>query len=302
MDRIRQYKQQRSIPISPLDFHQTGIIGDSFTGITTTLGAIEAKRTSANSDMAALAVELLYEAGVRKGDTVGAGFSGSFPGFNLAVMSACAAMDVNLVYISSVGSSTYGATNPELTFPDMAWLLVEDGLLPIHSAAITPGGQNDCGQDMDAQILSEILTRLKGYNIPLLQIEDHQQNIAARMAFYEQRGPISCFIAVGGNTTTTGKDYIELGQGLIPPYSITQTGPRSGLIEIYSSRGLPVINFLNIKKLVADYGLPYDPSVPPELGGGSIYYETAYSKPLIAAALAITAALLYCCKQLFRRR
>ena len=31
-------------------------------------------------DMAALCVRMLYEAGVRPGDTVGAGFSGSFPG------------------------------------------------------------------------------------------------------------------------------------------------------------------------------------------------------------------------------
>ena len=44
--------------------HQTGMIGQSYTGITTTLGAVEAKRTTAWPEMGALCVRLLYEAGV----------------------------------------------------------------------------------------------------------------------------------------------------------------------------------------------------------------------------------------------
>ena len=71
---VRGYKEKLHIPMSQEDYHQTGMIGPYYTGITTTLGAIEAKRTTAWPDMGALCVRLLYEAGVRPGDRVVFGF------------------------------------------------------------------------------------------------------------------------------------------------------------------------------------------------------------------------------------
>ena len=126
---VRGYKEALGVPLSEDDLHHTGMIGLPYTGITTTVGALEAKRTAAWPDMAALCVRMLHEAGVRPGDTVGAGFSGSFPGLNLAVVTACESMGVELICISSVGASTYGANNPELTFPEMLHRLAQDGLI-----------------------------------------------------------------------------------------------------------------------------------------------------------------------------
>ncbi len=137
---VRTYKEELGIPLSELDYHQTGMIGESYTGITTTLGAIEAKRTTAWPEMGALCVRLLHEAGVRSGDTVGAGFSGSFPAMDLAVIAACQVMGVELIYISSVGASTYGANHPALTFPEMAHRLVEDGRKHGTIGVVTEGG------------------------------------------------------------------------------------------------------------------------------------------------------------------
>ena len=51
---VRGYKEELHIPMSQEDYHQTGMIGPYYTGITTTLGAIEAKRTTAWPDMGAL--------------------------------------------------------------------------------------------------------------------------------------------------------------------------------------------------------------------------------------------------------
>ena len=149
-------EEELGIPLSELDYHQTGMIGESYTGITTTLGAIEAKRTTAWPEMGALCVRLLHEAGVRSGDTVGAGFSGSFPAMDLAVIAACQVMGVELIYISSVGASTYGANHPALTFPEMAHRLGEDGLLETDSAAVTLGGGGDVGGGMDPACAEEI--------------------------------------------------------------------------------------------------------------------------------------------------
>ena len=59
--------------------------------------------------MGALLVQMLTEAGVKSGDTIGAGFSGSFPTLNLAVLAAGEAMNVKVIYIASMGASTFGA-------------------------------------------------------------------------------------------------------------------------------------------------------------------------------------------------
>ena len=36
---VRTYKEELGIPLSELDYHQTGMIGESYTGITTTLAS-----------------------------------------------------------------------------------------------------------------------------------------------------------------------------------------------------------------------------------------------------------------------
>ncbi|MBQ3574049.1 MAG: poly-gamma-glutamate system protein, partial [Clostridia bacterium] len=146
--RIRSEKEDKGIVIAAEDRFQTGLIGESYSVITTTLGPIEAKRTAADSSMAALMVRMLGEAGIRAGDKVAAGFSGSFPGLNIAVLAACEAMDVEITYICSAGASTFGANQPEMTFPDMVCLLYEEGLIKTPPAAYSMGGDMDIGADM----------------------------------------------------------------------------------------------------------------------------------------------------------
>ncbi|MEG2930052.1 MAG: poly-gamma-glutamate system protein, partial [Oscillospiraceae bacterium] len=117
MERVKLYKQELSIPLSPDEYFDTGMLGEQYNFITTSIGELGAKRTSANPDMAALAVKMFYEAGLKKGDRIGAGFSGSFPCLNLAVICAAQVMEIEIVPITSVGASTYGANNPQLSFP-----------------------------------------------------------------------------------------------------------------------------------------------------------------------------------------
>ena len=293
MDRVKAYKEELGLPIYSYDYHETGMLGDEFTGITTTLGELEAKRTTANSDMAALVVQLLTEAGVRSGDTIGAGFSGSFPSLDLAVLCACRAMGVRCVYIASVGASTYGANQPELTLPDMLYRLVQDGLVEEYPAAVTAGGGQDVGVGMmEPDTLEVILDRVRGYGLTVWSIPDFGENIQARMDLYEQEGPISCFVGVGGNITTSGRGENDLGQGLIQPDKIGLITEGSGLLERYSAQGLPVIQLLNVRRLVADYGLPFDPEKLPEAGTSAIYYETQYSRWPAAAGLLAACAIL----------
>ena len=288
MDAVREYKHELGISLSPEDIHHTGMIGTSWSPITTTSGALEAKRTSANPDMAALMVQLLEEAGVEPGDIVGAGFSGSFPAFNLAVLSACRAMDVEVIYIASVGASTYGANQTELTFPHMAQRLAAEGLIDCPPAMTSLGGDMDCGLDMDEDIRRQMLLELEQYKTPVLYEEDFAANVQLRMELYEQLGPIDCFIGVGGNMTTSGRNEAQLGWGIIDSDHI-EVNEDSGLIERYAAQGIAVIHLLNVKQLVADYSLPYDPETLCSPGESDIFFEQQF--PLLPGIFGIAGSL-----------
>lgn len=294
MERVKNYKVELGIPLSDEDYHETGMLGEDYTPITTTIGAVEAKRTTANPDMAALCVQLLEEAGVKAGDTVGAGFSGSFPAMNLAVLCACAAMDVKIIYIASAGASTYGANQVELTFPDMVLRLAEDGYLSQAPAAFSLGGDFDCGEEMFPEERAAIRARMEESGVPFLYERDYQKNLALREEIYRQQGPISCFIGVGGNVTTMGLDGDRMGWGMTAPGCVKAVNEKSGLLERYNEGGLPVIYLLNIKRLAAEYGLPYDPQGLPAIGESAVYYETVYVWPIaIAGAFGAVGLLLW---------
>ena len=292
MERIRAYKEEAGLTISEEDVNGTGLIGAPYTLVTTTLGSLEAKRTTADPNMAALAVQLLEEAGVEPGGRVGAAFSGSFPGLNLAVLAACQVMDVDLIYICSAGASTYGANQPELTFPEMVHHLVEDGLLDQEPAALSMGGDYDCGEEMDPDLRDDILARLRGLGPEVIWEPDFQKNLALRRAVYELDGPLDCFIGVGGSVTTLGLVEDQLNCGVTRPYAVRTVTSNSGLMEYYNHSGIPVIHLLNIKKLAADYGLPFDPPRLPEIGAGALYRTTRYPWGWAAAGLAAALALL----------
>lgn len=294
---VRGYKEELGIPLSEDDIHKTGMIGLPYTGITTTSGALEAKRTTAWPDMAALCVRMLFEAGIRPGDTIGAGFSGSFPGMNLAVVAACESMDINLVCISSVGASTYGANNPELTFPEMLHRLHQSGLVRTQNAAVTMGGYQDVGSDMDPELAGKIKQRLTDLGLNLVDEPAFQTNLALREALYLQEGPIRCFVAVGGNLTSLGKGEagVSLGQGVLLPGRTVRVDASSGLVQRYLSRGVPVINLLNIKKIMADYSMPYDPPQWPPIGQSAVYSNIRYETGWLFLGLGGTTALLALC-------
>ncbi len=128
-----------------LDPNETGIIGDEFTPLTTSLGEVEAKRTSANPAFAALLVKYFHEAGLKPGDVVAVGASGSFPALLLATLSASRTLDLEPIVIYSFGASMYGANLPGFTFADMLAGLRTEGIMPYRFEAVSAGGDEDRG-------------------------------------------------------------------------------------------------------------------------------------------------------------
>ena len=296
MAAVRSFKTELGLPIVAEDKHKTGMIGQRYSPITTSLGTIEAKRTSANPDMAALVVELLHKAGVKKGDRIGANFSGSFPSLNLAVLSACKAMEVKCVYISSVGSSNYGANDPELTFPDMALKLAAKGIIDSPGVAFSVGGTGDIGAEMAQEVISPIVERLKAQGLPQLVADDYRSNLLLREQLFEGSGVISCFVNAGGNITSLGEgeSAFYFGQGLLTGKIIPVT-EESGLIEIYRNRGISVVHLLNLRKLTADYGIAYDPVTLPPKGTSALFVRPSYNRiaAVICLGVSVAGLLLY---------
>lgn len=293
MERIRRRKAELGIEINTEnDRNQTGMIGPDYSEITTTLGNIEAKRTSTNPNMAAVIVDMLNELGLKPGDKIAINCSGSFPALNLAVLCAVEEAGLEPLLVSSFGASTHGANDPAFTYLDMENYLYNEGLLTHKSDYVSIGGMEDVGKEMREEVKAQIIGRLEGYGYPLLYDADLLHNIADRYKLYSEHGDIRCFINVGGNDVSFGDSsvIVHADGGILT--ALSEKDRSTGLVQLFLKDGVPVIHLLNIKSVAAQYGLPIDPSPLPKAGQGGVYYEYGYNKPIAAAGLLLAAAVL----------
>jgi poly-gamma-glutamate system protein len=270
---IKALRQEKAIPIDrALDPNQTGIVGDEFTPLTTSVGDAAAKRTAANPAFAGVAAAYFERAGLRAGDAVAIGGSGSFPAFVLAALCAARALDLRPVLIYSIGSSMYGANIPGFTFVDMLARLREGGLLPYPITAVAPGGEHDGGRgvlfDEDGTTLIDEARRS---GLPLVEGATLADRIRRRLQIYDEAAggrPIRCFVNVGGATANYGDTAASLDvlPGLVLRVPVLPSSPSRGLLFEFAARGVPVVHLLHVKGLARDNGLPFDPVPFPPLG------------------------------------
>jgi hypothetical protein len=110
-----------------LDPAGSGLIGKPMSNVTSVSGEVAAKQTAANPNFAAVMVELLKEAGVREGDVVAIGVSGSFPALNICTYAACETLKLRPLVISSASASQFGANLDALIWPTMERILRRQG-------------------------------------------------------------------------------------------------------------------------------------------------------------------------------
>lgn len=188
--------------------------------VTSLPGHLDAKQTSVNPNFAAVAVRLLIDAGVRPGDRIAIGCTGSLPALNIAVYAAAEALELRPTIISSAASSQFGANEPDLMWPDMEKLLNEEGIFHHRSLMISRGGFRDrcAGMSEDTlQILEASITRS---GRPLMDSLDDVDAIQRRMLAYAQAvedDHFAAYVNVGGGDAsvggTIGNDI--LGEGVL---------------------------------------------------------------------------------------
>lgn len=271
IDAIRTLRLGRGLPIDPaLDPNGTGLIGDEFTPLTTSLGEVADKRTTTNPVFAAVMVRIFKETSLRAGDVVAVGASGSFPALLLATLSAARVLDLEPVVIYSVGSSMYGANLPGFTFVDMLAGLRERGLLPYGIAAVSAGGDGDRG----AGVLfdeegSALLAETRRYGLPVIAAPSLEASIQERLRVYRTASlgrPIRCYVNIGGASASVGptEASLALPNGLVRRVGRMPDGPVRGVLFEFASRLVPVVHLLHARGLARAYDLPFDPVPLPD--------------------------------------
>jgi poly-gamma-glutamate system protein len=279
-------------PDAALDPNGTGLIGPELGPLFTTLGQLESKRTSTNPDLAALMVHLLHRAGVRPGDTIAVGASGSFPALLVATLAAVRAVGAHPVTILSLGASSYGATRPEMHLLKIHGLLEVAGLAESPPAAASLGGRGDVGGELDASVRERLQEEVRSAGIRLIDESHLRANVERRMALYGigiasppgndlppdpgspgvrgAAGPIAAFVNIGGSQPNLGTSplVLDVPPGLVvelPETELPDTSHRGVLFEMMA-QGIPVIHLLHMRGLALRHGLPWDPIPLPAVG------------------------------------
>ena len=289
------------IEIELEDLNTTGLIGPEFTELTTTPGSVDAKRTSLNPNFAAAMIRYFYDAGLKKGDTIAIGTSGSFPGFVLASTIAATEMGLKTKVIASCGSSMHGATRVEFNIFDILFSLKKNGFADFDLLGVSGGGENDQGggvlegilyENTNALSLNLCLEAAEESGAEVLNFTKLSDNIERRLELYGDT--VDMFINIGGAAPNSGTSSYTLnfprGLVLVPP-AIPNVNDR-GLCYEFASQGIPVLNLLNVKQLAAENGIAYD-SVPMEKPGKGLVYTTSdYSTSIILVTLVCALGIL----------
>lgn len=276
------------------DLNGTGLIGVEYSPTTTSLGELEAKRTSASPDMAALMVSLLTEAGVKDGDAIAVGASGSFPGATLATLAAARAMDLDVALIASLGASTWGAN-----LPGFSYLAIHEATRPVLGCdllGVSLGGANDYGSDMEEEGRLALVAEMSRRRAPVIASRGTADAVLHRMALYRSFAgdrKFAAFVNIGGAAANIGDglESLSLQPGFNPGVAAMPADPDGAVLFAMAAEGVPVIHILNIRGLAARHGLDWDPSPFPPSGAGRVYRR--YDRGVYATRLALlTAAYL----------
>lgn len=283
------------------DPNETGLVGSPFSLITTDEGDLDAKLTTLDPNFSAAMVDLMHEIDLNKGDTVAVLLTGSMPGANIAVLTACKALELIPITITSVGASQWGANHEDFTWLDMEAILSQNALIPARSVAASIGGRNDMGRLLSLAGRKIIQANIEAHSLPLIRKTRLAENIKERMNLFKSYQEIEAFdalINVGGGVASLGTSF---NLKLLPPgvvkrsnvVDVTRPGGIEGVLAKFAKENVPVLHILNIKSLTEQLGIPFAPIPHPKIGTGSLYAEVRYNLPVAAICLLLVGGSVF---------
>jgi len=294
---IKQERLRRGHVIRPeLDPAETGLIGEYLTPVTSTTGHLGSKQTSANPNFAAVVVEMLEQAGVREGDVVAVGCSGSFPALNVCVFCALETLGVEPIVVASAAASQFGANMPDLLWIDMERHLRERGLVSFGSVAASYGGFEDLAVGMTEEGRQLITEAIRRNQLPLIEEDDYESSLEARMALYEQHAagrPVQAYINIGGGSVSVGR---STGKKLYQPGLNLETTEEAleidSVLTRFARKGTPVIHLVEVQDIARAYRLPNPPQEMIVAGEGELFYNVPLGRQVAGGALLVIVAML----------
>jgi len=239
-----------------------GLIGLEWSGITTTLGDLEAKRTACNPAWAIQFTRWFEKLGLKAGDHVAVYSSASFPGLLLNAINAAEAMQLEPLLIVSLGSSTWGANHPDAPWPVLATELRRAGFINNKADFFTLGAGAELGHGLTLEYEALLRKAASETDTGLLTATDLESMVRLKtelLTAHQSR----LLINIGGSQANLGDDdeILRLSRGLVPANEKDRAG--NGVIAHAMQNDIPVIHMLNIKSISSMVGIPYDS--PPRL-------------------------------------
>jgi poly-gamma-glutamate system protein len=266
----------------------SGLIGQEFTLTTTDRGVLEAKLTSVNPNFAALFVDYFHELKLRPGDPVAFAMTGSFPALNIAALAAAEELRLQVIPITSVGASMWGANDPKFTWLDMEKLLNDRGLLHTRSIAASLGGSNDRGRGLSPKGRDLLKDAVERCSIPLIHEPTLDEAILKRVELYDRASgarEIKAYVNLGGSSASIGT---RIGGSLIMPGVNRKLRPynwtQRGVLHHYAGRGTPFIHIQQVETIARDHGFPISPEVIPSVGEGRMFHQEVYDLRIVVPA------------------
>jgi poly-gamma-glutamate system protein len=298
MEILRIHRVRNVAPLDrEVDPTDSGIVGQASSSTTTSTGSLEAKRTTANPNWGAVLVDLLLEAGVRRGDLVALGVSGSFPALNLAALVAAEVLGLDVVAIAGAGASSFGANFAGFTWLDMERILVEAEVIPHGSVAASLGGSQDRALGILAVGRRRLRAAIERNGVAFIEAEEEISSIERRMAIYEEYAAgrrYAVYVNVGGSLVSIGPKSVKR---LYRPGLNRKPNPRGVGVDSVMMRflrdGVPVINLTKVVALAESYGLPVEPTEMPLVGSGLVFEKREHNRALVAGLLVFLLFTLY---------
>ncbi len=283
-------------PDPETDPRGTGLVGELITPTTSNSGHLGAKQQTLNPNFAAVVVHYLRRAGVKPGDVVAVGASGSFPGFNVAVYAALESLGARPLVITSVSGSQWGANRPDFTWLDMEAALRKRGVINIKAIAGSRGGIEDRAQGVSDEGQSLLDAAMARNGVRNLAPPTYQASVERRMeAFDEAAGgdAVKAYINIGGGTasvgTRVGKRLFKPGLNRFAPKNVAKIDSVMGR---YALAGVPVIHLVRVAQFVERYGFDPAPTAQHPVGEGRIYKRAVYNRWLAGSVILLVLGAL----------
>jgi len=283
------------------DPNETGLVGSPFSLITTDEGDLDAKLTTLDPNFSAAIVDLMYQVSLKENDTVAILMTGSMPGANIGVLTACQSLGVHPVTITSIGASQWGANQVDFTWLDMESILYENDLIPARSIAASIGGRNDMGRLLSPSGRRIIMDNIASHSLPLIKTGKLADNISERMATFRSMLPAMNYkavINVGGGVASLGTSFNLklLPPGVVNRKDVTDIGRPGGIEGVFAKLvklNIPGLHILNIRPLIEQFNMPFAPIPIPEIGAGSLYAVERYNLLVAGICLLIVGGSVF---------